>query len=94
MSPAPKHSVRVQVSSILFEYTGGASALVASGSTVAAVLSDLERQHRGIRFRLIDEQDRIRPHIKIYVDGRIARRLDAPVAADSEVHVLQALSGG
>ena len=86
--------VRVHVSSILHQYTGGASELRAGGRTVRAVLADLERRHRGLSFRIVDEQDRIRPHIKIYVSGRMVRELGAPVAAGDELHVLQALSGG
>lgn len=86
--------VRVRVSSILHQYTGGASELRASGRTVRAVLADLERDHRGLSFRIVDEQDRIRPHVKIYVAGRQVRDLGAPVAPGDELHVLQALSGG
>ncbi len=66
----------------------------ASGTTLAAVLADLDRRHPGIRFRVIDEQDRIRPHIRCFVNGTqvfdLGRRLDA----DGEVVFVQALSGG
>lgn len=86
--------VRVHVSSILHEYTGGASELEAAGRTLRAVLADLERRHPGLRFRIVDEQDRLRPHIKVFVAGRPVRRLEARIAAGDEVHVLQALSGG
>lgn len=86
--------VRVHVSSILHAYTGGASELTAAGRTLRAVLADLERRHRGLLFRIVDEQDRLRPHVKVYVDGRFVRDLDTAVAPGAEVHVLQALSGG
>lgn len=86
--------VSVQVSSILHEYTGGESQLWAKGGTVQALLTDLERRHKGLRFRIIDEQDCIRPHIKIYVDGRQVQALKATVGSQAEVHILQALSGG
>ncbi|MEW6071296.1 MAG: MoaD/ThiS family protein [Planctomycetota bacterium] len=86
-TPAPD-AVRVRVASILHKYTGGASELLAAGRTLRAVLSDLERRHRGFRFRIVDEQDRIRPHIKVYVAGRPARDLGAPLAPGDEVHVL------
>ena len=99
MSGAPEREggggrVRVHVSSILHEYTGGQSELTANGRTVAAILLDLERRHRGLRFRIVDEQDRLRPHIKIYVAGAAVRTLSARVSPGDELHVLQALSGG
>lgn len=86
--------VQVRVASILFEYTGGAAELEARGASVRAVLDDLERRHKGLRFRIVDEQGVLRPHINVFVDGRLQRDLDAKLAPGAELHVLQALSGG
>jgi len=86
------HTVRV--ASPLRDYTAGAARVSASGSTVAALLADLERAHPGMRFRMIDEQDRIRPHIRIFAGTRELTRLDAALGADEEVHLICALSGG
>jgi len=86
------HTVRV--ASPLRTYTAGAAQVRADGSTVAGVLSDLERAHPGMRFRMIDEQDRIRPHIRIFVNQREVRSLDETLAAQDEVHLICALSGG
>jgi molybdopterin synthase sulfur carrier subunit len=58
------------------------------------VLVDLERHYPGIRFRMIDEQDRIRRHIRIFVNGEQARDLTQPLDAKDEVIIVQALSGG
>lgn len=66
----------------------------ASGSTLAAVLADLDRRYTGIRFRIIDEQDRIRRHIRIFVNGEQVRELSQPIVATDEVVIVQALSGG
>jgi len=66
----------------------------ASGATLAAVLADLERTYPGIRFRMIDEQDRIRRHIRIFVNGDQVRDLSQPLTATDEVIIVQALSGG
>ena len=63
-------------------------------ATLAAVLADLDRQYAGIRFRMIDEQDRIRRHIRIFVNGAQVRDLSQPLAATDEVVIVQALSGG
>ena len=86
------HTVRV--ASPLRSYTAGAAQVSARGSTVAGILSDLERAHPGMRFRMIDEQDRIRPHIRIFVNQREVRTLDETLAAQDEVHLICALSGG
>ena len=84
----------IRVPSPLRSYTGGAAQVRASGATVAALLGELERAHPGMRFRMIDEQDRIRPHIRIFVNQREVKSLDESVAAQDEVHLICALSGG
>jgi len=84
----------VLIPSPLRSYTGARSSVAASGATVAELLADLDRQYPGIRFRMIDEQDAIRPHIKIFVNQDQVRRLDARLAASDEVIIIAALSGG
>ena len=78
----------------LAEYTAQRREVEASGATLTEVLDDLDRRYPGIRFRIIDEQDAIRPHIKIFVNRALARSLDRPVAEGDEVRVVAALSGG
>ena len=84
----------VRIPSPLRDYTKGAPQVRASGATVAALLADLERAHPGMRFRMIDEQDRTRPHIRIFLNQREVQSLDEAVAARDEVHLICALSGG
>ena len=84
----------VRIPSPLRSYTGGAAQVSASGATVAALLGELERAHPGMRFRMIDEQQRIRPHIRIFVNQREVKSLDEAVAAHDVVHLVCALSGG
>ncbi len=64
------------------------------GTTLGAVLADLERLYPGIRFRIVDEQDRIRRHIRMFVNGAQLRDLTQPLAAGDELVIVQALSGG
>ena len=52
------------------------------------------RLNPGMRFRMIDEQDRIRRHIKIFVNQEQARDLGAALTANDEVVIVGALSGG
>jgi len=85
--------MKVLIPSALRSYTER-SETEASGATLAAVLADLDRRYAGIRFRMVDEQDRIRPHIRIFVNGKQVRELSQPLRATDELVIVQALSGG
>ena len=84
----------IHVPSPLFSYTGGLSKVSATGATLSDILSDLNRQFPGFRFRVVDEQDRIRPTILFYIGGKVTRNLLDFVGAADEVHIIAALSGG
>ena len=84
----------VHVPSPLYSYTGGRPEVKAAGATLAEILADLDRQFPGFRFRVIDEQDRIRPTILFYIGGKVTRNLLDFVGAADEVHIIAALSGG
>jgi sulfur-carrier protein len=50
-----------------------------------------------LRGYIVDEQGHLRQHVAVFIDGlRVADRvsLNDPLRPDSNVHVLQALSGG
>lgn len=87
-------SCRVRVGSPLRSYTGGAAAVEAEGASVAALLADLERRYPGIRFRMIDEQDRIRRHVRLFVNTQEVTALSQAVADGDTLHLIGALSGG
>ncbi len=87
-------SCTVRIASPLHSYTAGAASVEAAGSTLAEVLGELERRFPGIRFRMIDEQSRIRPHLRFFVNSDEARDLTAAVHRGDTVHVICALSGG
>jgi sulfur-carrier protein len=85
--------VKILIPSPLLSYTG-ARAVSASGNTLAAALAHLNQQFPGIRHRMIDEQDQVRPHMRIFVNGQQCFRLDQPVTDADTVQIIQALSGG
>ena len=87
-------SCTVRIASPLRSYTAGAATLSLGGETLAEVLSALEQRCPGIRFRMIDEHDRIRPHMRLFVNNDEARELAATVCDGDTVHVICALSGG
>ena len=66
----------------------------ADGSTLKDVLADLDRQFPGIRFRIIDEQGRLRQHMRIFVNNDLVRDLTTTVTEADEITLMQALSGG
>jgi molybdopterin synthase sulfur carrier subunit len=84
----------VRIPSPLRSYTNGAALTQASGSTLAEVLADLDQRFPGMRFRMIDEQNRIRQHIRLFINTRSACNLTEPVRAGDEVHLICALTGG
>lgn len=87
-------SVAVVVPGQLYSYTGGQSHLSAEGGTLGAVLDDLDRRYPGLRFRVVDEQGAIRPHVRFYINRAPALSLAAPLADGDELLVVGALSGG
>ncbi|HMV48591.1 MAG TPA: MoaD/ThiS family protein [Blastocatellia bacterium] len=86
--------MKVIIPSPLLSYTKQLKEVEAEGATIAELLKDLNRRYPGIRFRMIDEQDAIRPHMKIFVNGEQVMGLNIPLQAADEIHILQALSGG
>jgi len=86
--------VKVLIASPLADYTGHRREVEAEGATLAQLLEDLDRRHPGIRFRMIDEQGAIRPHIRIFVNRAQVPDLARALAPADEVLVVAALSGG
>jgi len=85
--------MKVLIPSPLLSYTASREVL-ASGATLADLLVDLERQYPGLRFRVIDEQDRMRPHMRFFVNGEQVFDLSRSLRPADEVQIVQALSGG
>lgn len=85
--------MRVLLPGALLSYTG-ASRIEAAGATLGEVLGELEKRYPGIRFRMVDERERVRPHIRFFVDGVPAGELAQPLAGCRELAIVQALSGG
>jgi len=85
--------MKVLIPSALRSYTER-SETEAVGTTLAALLADLEQQYPGIRFRMIDEQAQVRRHIRIFINGEQVRDLAHPLQGNDEVVIAQALSGG
>lgn len=93
--------IRVFLPSQLDDYSGGVRELSLELEApadrpliLADVIDALEQRYRGMAFRVVDEQGRIRRHIAMFVGESMVRTLQAPLAADDRVQIVGALSGG
>ena len=85
--------MKVLIPGALRSYTR-ASQVQAEGDTLHALFDDLDRRYPGLRFRVVDEQDLLRPNMRLFVNGLGVRDLRHPLQPDDFVAVVLALSGG
>jgi molybdopterin converting factor small subunit len=85
--------MKVRIPSPLLSYTK-AREIDATGATLAELLLDLDRRYPGIRFRVVDEQGALRPHMRFFVNGEQVGNLATALEPSDQVHIVQALSGG
>ncbi len=88
---------QVRIPTPLRKYTGGAEAVQAEGTTVGALVADLDKRHPGIRDRICDETGAVRRFVNIFVNGediRFLQNLETAVKAGDEVSVVPAIAGG
>jgi molybdopterin converting factor small subunit len=88
--------VEVRIPTILRTYTADQKSVRASGSSLSALIDDLEANHPGLKDRLIENGD-LRRFVNVYVndeDVRFLGGLEAPVADGDQVVVLPAVAGG
>ena len=85
--------MKVLIPSPLYSYTEKPE-VEAEGATLGDVLIDLDRQFPGVRFRMIDEQDKMRRHMRFFVNGVQTFSLAHELGPEDSVQIVQALSGG
>ena len=67
------------------------------GARVVDALEQVFQTHPRLKGYVLDDQDHVRKHVAIFIDGELVRGrgvLDTAVEASTEIHVMQALSGG
>ncbi|MBL8313365.1 MAG: MoaD/ThiS family protein [Rubrivivax sp.] len=85
--------MKVLIPGALRSYTRN-SQVEADGHTLDAMFDDLERRYPGLRFRVVDEQNLLRPNMRVFVDGVGVRDLQHALQPDDVVALVLALSGG
>lgn len=85
--------MKVLIPGALRSYTRE-SQVEAVGGTLDELFANLERHYPGLRFRVVDEQNLLRPNMRIFVNGVGVRELQHALQPDDFVAVVLALSGG
>lgn len=89
-------SIEVRIPTILRPYTKDQKTVEAEGSTLSAVISNLDAQYAGIGERLLDDGV-LRRFINVYIndeDVRFLGSLEAPVKDGDSITILPAVAGG
>jgi molybdopterin synthase sulfur carrier subunit len=86
--------MRVRIPTPLRSYTNQRAEVTAEGSTLDELFTDLDRRFPGLRFRVIDEQGQLRPHMSVFLGDERCRDLATSLEEFDEVVIMQALSGG
>ncbi len=90
-------SVRVRVPTPLRRFTGGSEEVAAAGESIKSVIEDLERNHPGMRERLLDDKGEVRRFVNIYLNGddiRFLDQLNSRVKDGDDISIVPAIAGG
>lgn len=69
----------------------------ARGTNLAAILAEMDGCYPGVKSYLLDEQGQLRRHVNIFIDGVLITdraKLSDGFGENSEIYIMQALSGG
>ena len=97
-------SITIRIPSPLRGFTNGLTTVEVEGSTVSAVLQDLNNKYPGIRERLYDQKTQ-RPLINIYLNNKDIRILNkvkgryetdpsTPVKEGDQLSIIPPIAGG
>ena len=90
-------SVRVRVPTPLRKFTQGSDEVDASANTISAMFDDLERNHPGIKERVVDESGKVRRFVNVYVNGddiRFLMNVDTALKDGDNISIVPAIAGG
>ena len=75
----------------------GLKELPAHGQSFSELFREIEKSYPGISTYVLDEQGSLRKHVNIFIDGKMIydrKSLTDTFTDNSEIYIMQALSGG
>jgi molybdopterin converting factor small subunit len=69
----------------------------ANGNSLPEIFKEIETTYPGLKSYVLDETGRLRRHVNIFIDGVMINdrdELSDSISPNSEIYILQALSGG
>lgn len=87
--------LKVALTANLQKYYPNAKFEMAAGS-VRELLKKMDQQREGFSHYILEDDARIRKHVNIFVNGELIDKsaIDTKLSAGTQVHIMQALSGG
>ena len=88
---------QVKFTYALKRFFPGLKEVPAGGKSFGEVFTELNQLYPGISSYILDEQGSLRKHVNIFIDGKLINdrnTLSDPFTVNSEIYIMQALSGG
>jgi molybdopterin synthase sulfur carrier subunit len=89
--------VSVRVPTPLRKFTNGQDEVSAQGTTVRALVDDLEKNFPCIKERICDEAGKVRRFVNVYVNGddiRFLQNLETSLKEGDSISIVPAIAGG
>lgn len=89
--------VRVELPAGLRQYAGGKGAFEVRAATLADAIREINAQHDGLAYRLLDDQGRMRRFVLVFVNGDPVAHLppeDVRLKGGDTVHIFPSVAGG
>jgi molybdopterin synthase sulfur carrier subunit len=88
---------KVRIPTPLRKLTKEQAEVDAAGSTIRAIVDDLEKQFPGFKERMCDEKGELRRFVNVYIgeeDIRFMNGLDTEIPDGESVSIIPAVAGG
>ena len=92
-----EHMPTVKFTYALKRFFPGLQQTAARGKTLSDIIAEMEAAYPGLRSYVLDEQGQLRKHVNIFIDGAMIKdkaKLTDTFHDNSEIYIMQALSGG
>ncbi len=89
--------VQVRVPTPLRRFTAGKDEVAAEGASIRAIIENLEKNHPGLRERLMDDKGELRRFVNVYLNGddiRFLDQLNSKVKDGDDISIVPAIAGG